>query len=396
MWNFKALYLEDDPNMHAIITKCLPESLDIYIASTIEEAYNFHSQQSFHLTTLTKEQKEYVTIVENSSEHLLSLINDVLDLSKIEAQELTLAHAPFNFKDHLKRLTELFSWQLQEKQITLQTEIDDSIPIQYMGDASRVYQILINTVGNAIKFTKKGTITISLSKNNLNPHGNLLLKVKDTGIGIPEDKQAKIFEAFNQGENSVSKKFGGTGLGLSITKKLVHLMGGDIWVESQEGMGSTFFMTLSLPVVQIEQQENFNQPFITKEDLAKLKSKPLKILLVDDAINNRNLIIAYLKNFPFEIIEAQNGIEVLEFLKNQDFDLVFMDIHMPEKDGYTAIKLFRNWEKEHSSSKLPVIALTAYALQEEQTKYHQAGFDEHLSKPIKKDTVIQAIYRRCA
>jgi CheY-like chemotaxis protein len=292
-------------------------------------------------------------------------------------------------------VSQLFAWQFKEKRILFEVIIDDKLPLCYYGDPTRINQILINLIGNALKFTAHGLVKLSLSKNETNNKGNVLLTVADTGIGISKEISESIFLPFQQGENSASKNFGGTGLGLAITKKLVQLMDGEIWVSSEVGKGSCFSISLPMEESKVLIKNQSDSPLPVDHNLIKLKDMPLKILLVDDAINNRNLILAYLKAFPFVITQAENGLKALEILKKETFDLVLMDIQMPEMDGYTATNCYRTWETKNRSVRLPIIALTAYALKEERDKCFAAGCDEHLSKPIKKDKLLESICRIC-
>ncbi|MCO4755412.1 MAG: response regulator, partial [Bacteriovoracaceae bacterium] len=331
---------------------------------------------------------KYIKTIHNSSEVLLNIVNDILDLSKIEANEMKLCQSPFKLKDAIDKIIGLFEWQLSEKRIKLFFDFDENLGEFYEGDEVRLHQVLVNLLGNALKFTLQGSVTLSVSRNTNSHHsGNIIFKVVDTGIGIPSAKLKSIFESFSQAESSTTKRFGGTGLGLSITKQLVDLMGGDVWVDSDSGQGSTFSFTVDMKQVEsspvLIEQEKVNFQISTDTEL--------KVLLVDDAVNNRNLVKAFLKDKRYSIVEAQNGQEAFEILKKDKFDIVLMDMQMPVMDGFKATESFRTWEKDNGCGRTPVIALTAYALEEERQRSFNAGCDYHLAKPLKKKVLLEAI-----
>ena len=340
---------------------------------------------------LNPEQKQHVGVLKNSSEILLNLVNDILDFSKIEAGELVLDEEEVDFHSLFEKIFDIFSWQAKQKNVKLTSNIEDDVEGVYLGDMSRISQVLINLVGNALKFTSEGHVKFTLSKNKDNKvKGNLLIVVEDTGIGIAENQQKKIFNKFSQVEGKSNRTFGGTGLGLSITSELINLMGSSIYVESEVGKGSKFIAGLNLKEASASSIKKAS-PKTEKSDDSKLKEKSLKVLIVDDAINNRSLVKAYLKKFPFEVSEAVDGLDALEKMKNNDFDFVFMDMQMPQMDGYTATREFRKWELENRVKSIKIVALTACALQEEREKSLECGCDEYLTKPLKKDTLIQCL-----
>ncbi len=338
-------------------------------------------------TSQDEEQKNYTSFLQSSSEVLLNIVNDILDISKIESDEVSLKENEIDLRDVFESTAKLYMLHGQKKNILFSSTIEDDLTTKVLADHMKIGQILINILGNAFKFIERGDVHLSLGKNNTARKGNYLFTIRDTGIGIPEKLHDTIFKAFTQAESPLSKKYAGTGLGLTISKRLVQLMGGEIWLEST-GQGSTFFFTLSL-------KENSTNPVDVVPALSVLKPydlhTPLKILLVDDAPNNRNLVLAYLKSFPFSITQAENGLIALELMKTQSFDLVLMDIQMPEMDGFTATQLYREWEVTNSRSILKIIAVTAFAMEEDKQKCLSSGFDLHLAKPLKKNVLLEEI-----
>ncbi|MCO4754515.1 MAG: response regulator [Bacteriovoracaceae bacterium] len=341
-------------------------------------------------TKLDEEQTNYVGVLKNSSEILLNLVNDILDFTKVEAGELVLEESELDFNAILKQLFDIFYWQAKEKGVELSYSVDESLNSIYLGDRSRIVQVLINLVGNALKFTKDGSVSFTLTHAEKDEKGNLLITVSDTGIGIPEDQQKLIFKKFAQVESASNRKFGGTGLGLSITTELVRLMGGRLWVESELGRGSSFFASLDLKELDKPELKRNKQTSIGN-DYSLFESLSLKVLLVDDSLNNRSLVKAYIKKFPFDVVEAEDGEQALEALKHHKFDIVFMDMQMPVMDGYTATREYRKWEVENRDKSLPIVALSACALKEEKEKSLNSGCDLYLTKPLKKDTLFKCL-----
>jgi CheY-like chemotaxis protein len=464
---------------------------------------------------------------------LLSIINNILDYSKIEAGKVELEAANFNLADTVEKVSEIMALQAHRKNVELIVNIMPDVPNNLQGDQQRLRQILINLIGNAIKFTEKGEVTLTLEKDEVvssDQEYAIKFSVRDTGIGIPQDKLQLIFERFSQADSSVTRKFGGTGLGLAISKKLVELMGGQIQVESKVGKGSNFLFTLKfalqkgdkkktqesvidmkgLKVLVVDDNSTnrliINRTIITwgaavteafdgkdaiKElrrlirtkgepykliiidrhmpgmdgfelaeyikndprlsssvmimmtsdsfniDLARVNKlgiagyllkpvkrsdlrdiiikalqleeiikekenhllqsldnmKPLMILLVEDAENNRLLIRSYLKKTPFQIVEAANGQIAVDKFKTGNYDIVLMDMQMqmPVMDGYTATKEIRKWERENDAPSTPIVALTAHVFKEDIDKSLASGCNSHLTKPIKKGDLIDAI-----
>ncbi len=480
-------------------------------------------------TRLSNEQNRYVDIFRKSGEALLSLVNDILDLSKIEAGQLVIEQIDFNLPRLVEEATDIYSLKTDEKGIELICQIVSDVPVWVKGDPGRLRQIILNLLGNAIKFTERGEIVLRVRKAPEQDDPMFLqFSVIDTGIGIPASKLDSIFGSFNQVDSSTTRKYGGTGLGLTISKRLTEIMGGQMWVESREGHGSSFHFTIKvkegesiegwLPaaIPDLEGQhilvidDNATNRLILKEtlapkgivvteakdgksgikaykealengrpfdvilsdchmpdldgfdvvntikklggdvttvlmlsssnlnsDLEKAKKsniggylvKPVKsdelfraisgtktmslsgdnqhlntieqksfigcapILLVEDNEDNRLLINAYLKKTTFEIEEAENGQIALEKFRQGEYSLILMDVQMPVMDGHTATREIRRWEKENGREPTPIIALTAHAVKEDMDKSIQAGCNSHLSKPIKKVTLLQTIDR---
>ena len=363
-------------------------------------------------TRLSDEQKKYVHTFKNAGEALLLVINDILDYSKIEAGKIVLEREPFLLIDLLESVSEMMTLQARRNGIELNVHVHPDVPDNVLGDRQRLHQILLNLIGNAVKFTEKGEITVKLETiAERAEEGKCVVRftVKDTGIGIPPDKLQFIFERFSQADSSITRKFGGTGLGLAICRKLIELMGGRITVESEEGKGSIFRFTLPFDVQipdrvkppraesALNRIQNTQHAKISDTGTEEIpdglpqQTESLNILHVEDAENNRMLIRAYLKKTSFRIEEAANGQIGLDKFKANRYDLVLMDMQMPVMDGYTATREIRKWEKERNLPGIPILALTAHVLKEDQEKSLAAGCTDHLTKPIKKEALMKAI-----
>lgn len=478
-------------------------------------------------TPLNNEQNKYVTIFQNAGQNLLDLINDILDISKIEAGQIDLRETDFNIGEVIDKACEVLALNAHKKNLELLCRMDPEVPKFITGDPIRLRQVIINLLGNAIKFTPKGEILLETKVHEMFEDGvELIFCVTDTGIGIPLDQQEYVFENFTQVDHSNTRSYGGTGLGLAISRQIVQLMGGEIWLTSAEGKGSCFTFTVhfktahpsvkpstplnvltGIHVLVID--DNATNRLILREQLLswgaiikeaiggrqgceavtmarkegtpfqlilldsrmpgmsgietarqmaqengtlthtvimltsdeshqeistarqmgikayllkpvkqdELKETiqcalsetiqnnlpqdspppvngeivPMRILVVEDAQENRFVIQAYLKSLPHEIKMAENGQIGLDLYKAQPFDMVLMDMHMPVMDGYTATQSLRKWEKEQGKKPTPVIALTAHALKDDRQKCLDAGCDEYLSKPLKKARLIETI-----
>lgn len=479
-------------------------------------------------TTLTAEQEKYVRVSRLAGENLLNLINDILDLSKVEAGQFSLNDIEFDLAEVVERTCEVLALRAHEKGIELSQYMAPDIPAMLIGDPARLRQIITNLVGNAVKFTETGEVVLQIKLGSIRENGTweLLFSVRDTGIGVPKDKLEHIFERFTQVDASDTRKHGGSGLGLAISKHLVELMGGRIWVESTLGAGSTFYFTavfgqgteaaaVNQPVGCIKDQkvlvvdDNVTNRLILRETLtswgaqvdeaengpaglarlqaasddkpyslvlldccmpemdgfevagrvqtsphfagitvmmltsntrsgdisrcselgiasylvkpvkrselrqaivnaigkkqaappvqekqgeaAQDKAVPFTILLVEDSVDNRLLIESYLKKTPHQLDMAINGEIAVEMVKAGRYDLIFMDMQMPVMDGYQATQAIRAWENKHGLERTPIVALTAYALAEDAVKTKELGCEAHLTKPIKKKVLLEAI-----
>ncbi len=469
-------------------------------------------------TTLTNEQKRYVNVFRKAGNALLSLVNDILDLSKMEADQLSLEEISFNILDLIEEEAEIYALKAADKDIEIITQVDTDINLFRIGDPNRLKQIIRNLISNALKFTDKGEIIVSLSADKDSSRDDqILISVTDTGIGIAKDKLEAIFASFTQADTSTTRKYGGTGLGLTISKRLTEMMQGKIWVESEEGKGSEFYVSVNLP--ELSKQSNISREYahkniliidprksnchgialqliaagancheatnlaeakallqqdktvdvvivdshqiltgeaidpwlsdtigidnvvllvnpkeanesleransfkfskfllkpvkrkelyrevskvlniadettvlLTRRDTDETEITPRHILLVEDNPDNRMLIKAYLKKTPHTLDEAENGAVAVEMYKENHYDVVFMDVQMPVMDGHQATRLIREWEQKESKPRTIIISLTAHAIREEIEKCLESGCDSHLSKPIKKATLLQAI-----
>ncbi len=480
-------------------------------------------------TQLTSEQREYVRIFRRAGDTLLNLINDLLDLSKVEAGRLELEKVDFDLSELIEKTVEVMAIRAHEKDIELLYNIMPDVPTNLIGDPDRLSQILFNLIGNAIKFTERGEVMLSIENDRRAKEcGSLLFSVSDTGIGIPPDKLERIFDSFTQADSSITHKYGGTGLGLAISKQLIELMGGHIWAESEEGSGSRFYFTARFgiqtegkeqvglgvdlkgletlvvddnatnrlilretlvgwgaSVTEVEggreglaelkraresgkgyqlllldcrmpdmdgfevvehiskelgimdmaimmltsnnrqgdgrhRQESGISAYLVKpvkrSDLlrainatvgkskATVQSPPmiamadvpedkraLRILLVEDSADNRLLIQSYLKGTQYRIDVAENGAVAIEKFKSGRYDLVLMDMQMPVMDGYSATRVIRKWERDSGVECTPIVALTAYARKEEWQRSIDVGCTAHITKPVKKATLMEAI-----
>lgn len=340
-------------------------------------------------TKLDTQQMRYVEIFKKSGFNLLHIINDVLDMSKIESGKIAIETAEFQPREIVQDIMEILKVKAEEKNLLLTYEISFNTPETLFGDAFKIKQVLTNLIGNSIKFTNSGSIHVEVCKNlNKTKKGNIFFSVVDTGIGINEEVQEKLFHSYTQANSSTTKLYGGTGLGLAISKKLVESMGGEIWLDSQEGVGTKISFTLSCKEASIN---DLVEDFSKSSETHNANSHSLKILLADDSDFNRFLIKEYLKEGNHKIIEAENGEIAVDKVKHEEFDIILMDIQMPVMDGYTATKEIRDWEKKANHRHTPIVAITAYALKDEEDKSLAVGCDQHLSKPIMKDSLLEAL-----
>ncbi|UCE63794.1 MAG: response regulator, partial [Nitrospirota bacterium] len=342
-------------------------------------------------TPLDDQQREFLRVCQRSSSNLLDLINDILDLSRIEEGQLEVEEVDFDLREELKRVSNIVDHQLQNKNLPFTWNIAASVPPLLRGDAGRLRQILLNLITNAIKFTERGHIRLSVKPiRQYEKTCHLLFSVQDTGIGIDQENLPRIFERFTQVEKSFTRKYGGAGLGLTIVKRLVELMGGEVRVNSRLGVGSTF--SFCLPYKKSSSLK-IQKLSAAKKNMSVRRQNPaqLRILLAEDDHDNATIIRHFLKEKPYQIDWVENGQLVLEQFKGGDYDLVIMDIQMPVRDGLAAVKQIRQWEKMAGHRTSPILALTANAMKEDSLQCLQAGFSGYLSKPVRKTALIEAI-----
>ena len=325
-----------------------------------------------------EDQLEQLEILDFSAKTLLSLINDVLDFSKIESGKIEFEDLDFDLPYLLKGIIESFRFNTKKKGISLSLEIDDDVPKVLLGDSARLTQILNNLVSNAVKFTDEGEVKISVRKKG-QEDGKVSLQfiVSDTGVGISEDKQEKIFESFTQERTDTSRIFGGTGLGLTISKKLVDLQGGTISVESTKGEGSTFFVNLEYELGDEAKVDKLQ----SDKRLISKSLEGIKVLLVEDNLINQKVMTRFLEKWNMEITVANNGNEALDKVAEQHFHIILMDLQMPMMDGYQSSQAIRTIDDQRKRN-IPIIALTAAALKEVKEKVYASGMNDFITKPF--------------
>ncbi|WP_353207077.1 PAS domain S-box protein [Sphingorhabdus sp.] len=339
-------------------------------------------------TSLTPEQDKYVQIFRRSGDNLLNLINDILDLSKVEAAQLDLEQTGFLLGDHVEKVIEIILPRAQEKNLDLRCEIAPGVCNELVGDPARLRQVLLNLLGNAIKFTDTGEVLLTVEPYQIYAGPNALrFTVSDTGIGIEGDKLTSVFERFAQADSSTTRRFGGSGLGLTISKQLVELMGGRIWATSEIGKGSFFGFIVPFET-WTEDKRLVNMPTDANTDTPL---QPLRILMAEDGPDNCTIALAYLADTPYQVDVAETGVIACEMFKVGHYDLVLMDRQMPIMDGLTATRNLRAWESANGRTPVPIIALTASALKGDRETCLAAGCTAYLTKPIKQDVLLQAI-----
>jgi len=339
-------------------------------------------------TPLSAEQDKYVQIFRRAGDNLLHLINDILDLSKVEASQLELERTRFSLDDLLAKVTEMVAVRAHEKGLSLVCEIAPEAPRNLIGDPTRLRQVLLNLLGNALKFTESGEVALRVTSDaDATASGVLRFTISDTGIGIPDEKLGAVFERFTQADSSMTRRYGGSGLGLTISKRLVELMGGRISVESGVGKGSVFSFAVPLEIWAGPTR----RATVSVGACPELPLPEVHILLVEDSPDNRTITMAYLQDTPYRVEIAENGAIAFEKFTAGEYDLVLMDRQMPVMDGLTATRAIRAWEEANHRPPTPIIALTASALKGDQEKFVAAGCTAYLTKPIKQDVLLQAI-----
>ena len=353
-------------------------------------------------TDPSPEQQEYLSIIKSSADTLLVLINDVLDLARIEAGKLELFAAPFDLRDLLARLKSELAFSAGKKGLAFSVEVASDIPEMLVGDEIRLWQILMNLIGNAIKFTSKGEVTVGVEVDS-GTHASdaalaLRFTVRDTGIGIPKELHKTIFDSFQQADNSITKRFGGTGLGLTIVCRLVQLLQGEISVESDVGKGSTFtfiarFGVSDIPRTTASEVHSAEASILS---VVPATTAPIRkrgtILVAEDNFVNQKLAIKLLEKHGYRTVLAENGREALRVLEHSDIALVLMDIQMPEMDGLEATRYIRDQERL-TGKHLPIVAVTAHALESYHRSCFDAGMDAYITKPIQSKELLELIER---
>ncbi|MEM9168567.1 MAG: ATP-binding protein [Pseudomonadota bacterium] len=346
-------------------------------------------------TDLSGAQKMYVDTIHSSSTALLSIINDILDLSKIEAEKIQIDRQPFDLQSLLSELMALLAPAASKKSIRFELEVGDDVPLDLIGDGGRLRQVLANTIGNAIKFTHEGGVFLGVTTVRRDNGGaTLLFTIRDSGIGIPEDKIDLVFEKFTQAESSTTRDYGGTGLGLAITKRLVDLMDGDISLASEVGQGTEIKVVMPFA---LGAKRAAATPVAAGEKSAALSLRQqndrFRILVADDNPVNQMVLSHVLGVDRHDIQFADNGVLAVEMAARHRFDVVFMDISMPEMGGEEAMRIIRLREDEMGTEPVPVVAITAHAMEGDRSRFLSQGFDAYIAKPVKKSDVLDTITR---
>lgn len=329
-------------------------------------------------TEISDTQKQYVNAIQSSSKSLMVIVNDILDMSKLESGKFSAEFIPFNIRSIVDPLYTSYLLRTDEKGIEFSVEYPENMPQWVFGDPTRLGQILNNLISNAIKFTDQGKVSLKITLEKKGKLNEFCFHVTDTGIGIDQEKLKSIFEFFSQEDNTITRRFGGTGLGLAISKSIAELLGGEIQVESEKNFGSAFKFCLTMP----EATEQAKTNALVQSDLTGKN-----VLIVEDNELNRFLAVTILKKWNATIQIAENGEEAVDAVKNKDVDIVLMDIQMPIMDGVAASKAIR----KELNSNVPIIALTANALESEKEKCWQAGMNEYITKPYNPDYLLEKI-----
>ncbi len=331
-------------------------------------------------TPLTAEQRDYLTNAKNAAESLLSLVNDILDFSKIEAGKVRLESVPFSIRELIEEVGRSLRPLGGAKGLTLSADVAAPVPDWVEGDPLRLRQIIFNLVGNAIKFTEKGSVMVRVSVVEGEPRGTVVeFAVADTGIGIPADKQDTIFEAFSQADGSTTRRYGGTGLGLAISYRLARMLGGRLRVESAPGEGSTFYFTARFPLA--EPPEHVGRAVA---EGAPEEMLACRVLLAEDNLINQKVSCRFLERWGHSVVTVQTGSEALEAVRGQTFDLILMDVQMPEMGGFEATRRIREFESP-GGRRTPIVAMTASAMAGDRERCLEAGMDGYLAKPIQPE-----------
>jgi signal transduction histidine kinase/CheY-like chemotaxis protein/HPt (histidine-containing phosphotransfer) domain-containing protein len=352
-------------------------------------------------TDLSPKQREYLETVKFSGDVLLRVINDILDFSKIEAGKMIIEAMDFDLSDCMRETIKMLSIRAGEKGLDLTCDISPDAPPRIIGDVGRLRQILVNLIGNAIKFTETGSVAIGVDVGRgVDQLSSLHFTVQDTGIGISKAEQKSVFDAFSQVDGSVSRKFGGTGLGLSISSQLVRLMGGEMWLDSELGEGSTFGFSLPFNVsgkshddaLDALDEDAIRTPVPVAPHSVREEVGRLKVLVAEDNVINQKVIAGMLVHLGFDMTLTDDGVEALKAMETEEFDLILMDCQMPRMDGFQTTRKIRDGE-QGTDNHIPIIALTAHAMKGDDTRCYQAGMDGYVPKPIGVDSIRHEIQR---
>ncbi len=331
-------------------------------------------------TNIDEEQRDFVETIRTSGDSLLTIINDILDFSKIEAGREELELVSFSLKQLLQEVLNITSPIASGKGLALKLDYSEQLPEFVIGDPGKVRQVILNLVSNAIKFTNQGEVRIrARSDENTGSHSIVRISVIDTGIGIPEEVQRRLFQPFTQADSSTRRKHGGTGLGLVISKRLAEMMSGDITIRSEQGTGSTFTFTAYLEP-SVQQEEQYFDHMLNAEPSKGISNQ--KVLIAEDNVGNQKLILGMLKKIGLSADTASNGLEALDLFSKTRYDLILMDCQMPEMDGFETTRSIREHEKAKGTPRTPIIALTALTLNGARERCIEAGMDDYLSKPL--------------
>jgi CheY-like chemotaxis protein/HPt (histidine-containing phosphotransfer) domain-containing protein len=346
-------------------------------------------------TELDEEQQSYAAAIQNSGRLLMSIINDVLDYSKIKAGRVVIESIDFNLHQLLMELTNPMRALIKEKNVELNCAMSANTPRYVNGDPNRLCQILNNLMNNAMKFTTSGSITLNTKVVSINDDDTILMfAVKDTGTGIPAEKLSILFQQFSQVNTSTTREYGGTGLGLAISKELAELMGGQIGVASEIGVGSEFWFTVKFK--KYSGGDQMSNPWHPTPEPFKshiLRKNPMKILLAEDNSTNQKAINVRLKRFGLVADTVVNGNEAVKKMKSERYDLILMDVQMPELDGFNATRQIREYENASSLKRVPIIAMTAHAMNGDKEECIKIGMDDYITKPFLPQTLMEMLDR---
>ncbi|TFH89515.1 ATP-binding protein [Vibrio ouci] len=347
-------------------------------------------------------QKSYLDILNSSSSTLLDIINDILDFSKIEAGHFSLSNESFDIRQLLQQQSNEYSIRAAQKQLMFQCNIEPNLPNEINGDQVRLKQVLNNLIGNALKFTQQGHIELKVNSLRIEQHPHLYIEVKDTGIGIDQENLSSIFEKFQQADGSTTRKYGGTGLGLAISKKIIEMMGGELKVMSQVGLGSSFYFTIPMNITNSDVKESppvkrnlvsFTEKY-SQDEITLINDQvdsDINVLVVEDTRVNQQIISVMLNLLNIHTTIVNNGQEAIDICHTRQFDAIMMDCHMPIMDGYEATRMLRSYDDWRGE--VPIIAVTANVMKEHKALCYQSGMNDFLTKPVEPKKIRSALLK---